>query len=132
MAGQLHGRDGDITLNGVSNTLKLDSWTLNRSRDLHETTVYGSTWRTRKPGLRDWNAQCSGIYNYGDANQESVRDKLEDGTTATLTVEFRVDGSSSMYSGAAHIASDVITTNLGDMIRWQCNVTGSGALTYTS
>ena len=132
MAGKLHGKDGDLTIGGASNSLRIDNYTLNRQRDLHDTTVYGSTWRTRKPGLKDWSADLSGVYYYGQAQQEAVRDKLEDGSTAVIALQLRVDGSSHMYSGNCHVASDVVAVSHGDMIRWSCSVKGAGPLAYTS
>ena len=128
--GQIHGSKGTIGVG--SNALQLDNFVLNRSQMQHETQDMGSTsdFKEREPGLRDWSVQASGLIDKTDTQQLAVRDQLEDGSASNIALLMQLTGSTAgeTYNGNARVASDVLTHNVSDMVRWSCTFEGNGEL----
>lgn len=131
--GQVHGREGNIGIG--SNALALDSWTLTRTSELHETQHFGSTsyFKERAAGLKDWEVRASGLLDKTDTQQLSVRDQLEDGSESNISLLLQLASSTAgeTYTGNGKVSGDVITHTVGDMVRWECTLMANGELQWS-
>ena len=125
------GKDGEVRVSNVAVAL-LDSWTINRSIGTAEVTAFGSTWESHDPTIRSWTASVAGTLDSSNAQQLAVRDQLEDGALANVSVLFMLSSSTAgeTYSGNAIVESDSIAAGVKDRINWSANLRGDGALLW--
>jgi len=107
---------------------ELTGFSLNTSTGTIEDTVQGDTARTYvADGLPTFSGTIRGRYYPGDTNGQAV---LIEG--ATGAAEFHPSGTTTglqKLSGTIIITGDVITSNNGEIVSFEANFQGTGALT---
>lgn len=110
----------------------IDSWSINPTADVIETTAFGSAGTTVKTfayGLKGATGNCSGNME-GATHQTYLLDILAN--TTVTTVEMKLYASASKYySCEALVSGETITATVGDKITFSFDFTVTGALTYT-
>lgn len=127
---QIHGKNGRFFSSGIS--LPIDSFTITRSRDMLDATIYGSSFRSYHAGLKTWSADISGTLDSTNAQQLEIRDFLEDASTGTISIiaMLTTNSSARQYNGSVQVEGDVITHSVVDTVKWQCKLRGTGALSW--
>jgi hypothetical protein len=133
------GKDGDIYMastgtTGSEATVALDSWTLNPSIDTVDTTVFGSSFRSRGQTLKDWTIEASGTLDRTNAKQSELLDIFESGGTLE-NVSFKAYGTTSRstkyWSGSAVLNSASVVSAVADKVTVSFSLQANGALTWT-
>jgi predicted secreted protein len=127
----LHGKAGNVK-NGANAIAEIDNWTLDVSRDTHETTKFAAgslPWKTFVAGLTGASAKFSGRLDMTDTNgQLALWNSLVTDTALTMslyldaTKYFAISAIVEKFSGKVPIG-DVETVD------WEVKITG--AVTYT-
>jgi hypothetical protein len=112
----------------------MDSWTLTPSIDMLDVTAYGSSFRDRAQGLKDWSVECSGTLE-NTSNQRRLLDIFEGGSTYTGEVPFKLFTTTSRttkyWSGDGVISGGSVVSSVSDKVTVSFTLEGNGALTWT-
>lgn len=124
------GKGGNVQVGAVT-VAELDDWTLDIDADTLEDTSFGDDWKTYLQGLKAWTGSLKGRWDVAtDTNgQGALQAAILGGTSVTLALN--VDSTTPHgYSGTAFIKKIAIGANVKDLITFQADFDGSGALTY--
>ncbi|MDE2099062.1 MAG: hypothetical protein KGL39_17545 [Patescibacteria group bacterium] len=124
------GKGGAVKV-GANTVAELDEWTLDIDADTLDDTSFGSDWKTYLQGLKSWTGSLKGRWDVAtDTNgQAALQAALLGGTSITLALD--VDSTTPHgYTGTAFVKKLAIGANIKDLITFQCDFEGSGALTY--
>jgi len=126
------GKDGDVRVG--ANTIALDAWTLNPVIETVDTTVYGSSYRTRSQTLKDWSVEASGTYDRSNAQQDTLLDPFESGgSLGNVAIRlYESVGSTKYWSGNAVLNNASVVSAVADKVTISLSLQGNGALSYTS
>ena len=124
------GKDGEIRIGSSIMTL-MDTWTLNMSTDVVETTAYGDTHKNRSQVFKDWTCSMAGHLDRSDAQQAALLDQFEDGTLSEVEVRLYTDAGSSYWYGSAVLSGTSVTSGVADTVKVSFDFQGSGDLNYT-
>ena len=88
------GKDGEVRIGSTVMAL-MDTWALNMTVDVVETTAFGDTHKERVQTFKDWTVSMSGSLDRSDAQQAALLDQFEDGTLSEVQVRLYTDAGSS-------------------------------------
>lgn len=120
----VHGKDSTLSIDGTAVTAYTDQTSLNKVKDLFETTVFGNDDKTFIDGLREHDLSIGGKW---DAALDAVMATADDG--AVVAFSFVPGGSSVTYSGNCFIANYNIDSPVGGGVTWSASFKPSGAVT---
>jgi hypothetical protein len=104
------------------------SWSLDISQNMPETTVFGDSWKTYLPGIREWTATVDLIKDPAQAVQGSVHAMIIGGSAAAV---FRFYESGTVYAGSALVSGISPEVSYDDRAIISYDLTGSGPLTFS-
>lgn len=124
-----HGRFTTLKLG----TVDLSAWTDNTDftdeADIHETTTYGKTAKTKVGGLLNSVFKVGGTYDTATGGPEvTIRPLIGTTTTIELGPEGNASGKKKV-TGAVVVKSFNTTLPVAGMIKWTADLEGSDALT---
>lgn len=103
------------------------SWALDISQETPETTVFGDSWKTYLPGIREWTATVDLIADPANVVQGSVHAMILGGSAAAV---FRFYESGTVYSGSALVTGAAPEISYDDRAVISYDLTGSGPLSF--
>lgn len=125
-----HGRLGYFKLASTDLSALMDNTDFDQGSDVHETTTYGKTWKTKAAGLKEGSFSIGGLYDStAVTGSETVIPPLV-GTVATF--EYGPEGSAAgkvKYSGSAVVEKYSVSQPVGDMVRWKASLQTTDTVT---
>jgi hypothetical protein len=125
-----HGRLGYFKLATTDLSALMDNIDFDQGSDVHETTTYGKTYKTKSPGLKDGSFSIGGLYDStAVTGSETVIPPLV-GTVAVF--EYGPEGSSAgkvKYSGSVVVEKYSVSQPVGDMVRWKASLQTTDTVT---
>lgn len=125
-----HGRLGFFKLATTDLSALMDNTDFDQGSDVHETTTYGKTWKTKAPGLKEGSFSIGGLYDStAVTGSETVIPPLV-GTVALF--EYGPEGSAAgkvKYSGSAVVEKYSVSQPVGDMVRWKASLQTTDTVT---
>ncbi|MFW6299492.1 MAG: phage tail tube protein [Oceanicaulis sp.] len=122
----LHGKDGIVKV-GSNTVAETQSWTLNESSDVAESTAQGDTDKTYLPGQKDWTASVTANLDPSDTTGQG---ELSTGATVTLNLYPADDESGDAeYSGSAIVTAVSTSSERQGIVSVNLELQGTGALT---
>ena len=123
----VNGFGGSITFS--SQTLDVESWSLNVSAEAVDTTNTGDAgWESNILGAKSFEGSCKTFFD--TAAVPTGTPGFLPGTRATITLPVGSSGKS--YSGTVQITQVSIENPTKGVVSFSLNFKGSGALTYAS
>ena len=116
----LHGKDASVTFANL--TVGIDTWSLNYSTDMVETTSFDNVSSGHKAytaGLADWTATLSG-------HLDGTESPLVQGSSGAMTLTY---GPSDTWIGTATLQNISVDTGVNDKITVTYEFQGTGTLT---
>lgn len=92
----MDGHDGSVAL-GVNTVLQVQSWKLNRTKDIKKTDWKGAASSHKNPGIRDWNADITVVFNPTDTNGQKALEDAYENDTLIQNLKLVLDGSHGYY-----------------------------------
>ena len=126
----LSGKGGSVK-SGANIISAIANWKLDINSDLKDSTNFQSNgWKENTPTLKSWNASFDGQWNVNsDANgQKALQDAQLNSTM--LTLDLSLDGVHK-YSGNSYIKKLNVEDPVDDIIKFSCEVEGTGPVAYT-
>lgn len=93
MSDPLMGRYASIKI-GSTLVENLGRWTLNIKMDEIDTSVFGSVWGKKIPGMQSWTATVEGFYDPGDTNGQKALHDAAVAATKLQNIMFYIDSTS--------------------------------------
>ena len=124
-----HGKNGKVklTTNVVASTTK---WSINEQVEKADSTVMGDTAKTHKTGIPEWSAKVEGLYDPADTNGQNA---LTIGASVTVGLYSDGDATGKKYfSGTASVIGIGREADMGDMVKFSCDLAGNGALSIAT
>lgn len=122
----LHGKDGVVKV-GLNAVAETQSWTLNESADVAETTAQGDTDKTYIAGQQGWTASVTAQLDPTDTTGQGA---LTKGASVTLNLYPAGDQlGDAEYSGSAIITSISTSSERSGIVSASFEAQGTGALT---
>lgn len=125
-----HGRLGYFKLATTDLSAFMDSTDFDQGSDVHETTTYGKTWKTKYPGLKEGAFSIGGLYDStAVTGVETVVPPLV-GTVAVF--EYGPEGNAAgkvKYSGSVVVEKYTVSQPVGDMVRWKASLQTTDTVT---
>lgn len=122
-----HGKDSTLSVDGTAITAYTDQTSLNKMKDLFETTVFGNDDKTFIDGLREHDLSIGGKW---DPALDAVMAGADDGSSVTFS--FVPGGSTVTLSGNCFISNYNIDSPVGAGVTWTANFKPTGAVTRTT
>lgn len=122
-----HGKNAYLSIDGTDITAYSDSQSLNRVKDLFETTTFGNDDKTFIDGLREYDLSIGGKW---DPTLDAAIDGADDG--ATVAFVFGPEGNDSgdvQYSGNAFVSNYNVNTPVGGGVTWTATFKPTGSVT---
>lgn len=122
-----HGSGSVLSIDGNAWTSYCDSQSLDKVRDLAETSVFGTTDKTYVSGLRGHTIQIGGPW---DPTLDGYADTADDG--ATVLFELGPEGGTAgdvKYSGSCLISGYSWQSSASAVPTWTASFTVTGAVT---
>lgn len=125
-----HGRLAYFKVGSTDISAFMDNIDFPHKADVHETTTYGKSWKTKAGGLQEGSFSLGGLYDStATTGIESIMPALV-GTVSTFEYGPEGNGAGKVkYSGSAVVESYDHATPVGDMIRWKANLQTSDTVT---
>lgn len=125
-----HGRLGFFKLATTDLSALMDNTDFDQGSDVHETTTYGKTWKTKAPGLRDGSFSIGGLYDStAVTGSETVIPPLV-GTVAVFEYGPEGNGAGKVkYSGSVVVEKYSVSQPVGDMVRWKASLQTTDTVT---
>lgn len=121
------GSDGSLTIDGDS-MAELQSWKLNTSRPVLDTTAMGDTAGEKRLDILNWDGEATVNFDYGDPAQAALVDAmLAAAEPAAMAGVFRVSATKT-FTGNILPTSIPITSQRGNLVTASFSFTGTGAL----
>ena len=126
----LHGKGGAINWAGTGvDPTEIQSWSVDATGDVAETTAMADTWKGYLGGFKDWTATIE--YNFDNAVVPTALLATDlAGAAAVLTLYFVAAGAN-VY-GSAILTGLSATTDKDDVCKMTATFQGSGALAYAA
>ena len=129
----VHGKDSDFRLDNASGSLTDISTYVNNvdfpeTADVAETSTLGSSAKSYVVGLKDATIGLSGLF---DATLDAIAGAVV-GQSATLSFQYSPEGTASgkvKYTGEAIMTNYSLSSPVGDVVAWSCDLQVSGAVT---
>lgn len=121
----VHGKGAWLVIDGTDVSSYTDQTSLNRVKDLFETTTFGNDDKTQIDGLREYDLPIGGKW---DPALDAVIDGADDGSS--IAFQFAPGGSATMgYNGNAFISNYNIDSPVGGGVTWTATFKPSGSVT---
>ena len=117
-----HGRLTYFKLNAVDLSAWTDNTDLTHEADVHETTTYGKTWKTKAGGLQNGSFTVGGTY---DAAASAIEPTVRPLVGTTVTFEIGPEGSTSgkkKLSGSCVVKNFNTSHPVAGMVKWQATL----------
>jgi hypothetical protein len=125
-----HGRLAYFKLATSDLSAFMDSIDFDHGSDVHETTTYGKTYKTRVGGLKEGSFSIGGLYDStAVTGVETVIAPLV-GTVALF--EYGPEGNTATkvkYSGSVVVEKYTHSAPVGDMVRWKATLQTTDTVT---
>lgn len=124
-----HGRLAYFKLGTNDLSAFMDNTDFPHEADVHETTTYGKTYKTKTGGLKSASFNIGGLYDSAAGGPETVIPPLV-GTVAVF--EYGPEGNTSTkvkYSGSVVVANYNQSAPVGDMVRWTASLETTDTVT---
>ena len=108
--------------------LNCQSYSLDISQEVVDTTEFGDTFRSSTPTFATWSATAKGNYDVGDATGQALLHSAALAGSELADVRFYT-GSTTYYHGPAYVSMS-ISADVGGIIEVNFTFVASGALTY--
>lgn len=119
-----HGKDSWLVIDGTDISSYTDQTSLNRVKDLFETSTFGTDDKTFIDGLREFGLPIGGKW---DPTLDGVIAGTDDGSGVAF--QFAPAGSATMgYAGTALIENYNIDSPVGGGVTWTASFKPSGAV----
>jgi len=121
----------------VATTLveNLGKWSLDIKMDEIDTSVFGSVWGRKIPGMQAWTGTLEGYYDPADTNGQKVLQDAALAATKLTTIRFYIDSTSywtpdvtSETNAGAYISSISINHDKAGVAAITMNVIGYGKI----
>jgi hypothetical protein len=113
----------------------LGKWNLDIKMDEIDTSVFGSTWGRKIPGMQAWTATLEGFYDPADTNGQKVLQDAALAATKLTTIRFYIDSTSywtpdttSETNAGAYISSISISHDKAGVAAVNMNIIGYGKI----
>ena len=120
----VHGKDATMSVDAQDVSSYTDSTSLNKVKDLFETTTFGNDDKTFIDGLREHDISIGGKW---DAALDLIMANADDG--ATVAFSFSPDAGTTTYSGNCLISNYNIDAPVGGGVTWSASYKPSGVVT---
>ncbi len=125
-----HGRLAYFKLGTTDLSSQMDNISFDHTADVHDTTTYGKTYRTKAGGLKAGSFSIGGLYDSTTTTGVDAVVPAMIGTTVTF--EYGPEGSVAgkpKYSGSVVVESYNHSTPVGDVIRWEASLQTTDTVT---
>lgn len=125
-----HGRLTYFKLGTTDLSAFMDSTDFDQGSDVHETTTYGKTWKTKAPGLKEGSFSVGGLYDSTAVTGEETIIPPLVGTVAVF--EYGPEGNAAgkvKYSGSVAVEKYTVSSPVGDMVRWKASLQTTDTVT---
>jgi hypothetical protein len=119
----VHGKGATLSIDATAITAYTNATSLNKVKDLFETTVFGNDDKTFIDGLREHDLSIGGPW---DAALDAVMAGADDG--ASVAFSFSPDAGTTTYSGNCFIANYNIDSPVGGGVTWTASYKPTGAV----
>ena len=119
----VHGKDATLSIDATDISSYTDQTSLNKVKDLFETTTFGNDDKTFIDGLREHDLSIGGKW---DATLDGVMAGADDG--AVVAFAFSPDAGTTNYTGSCFIANYNIDSPVGGGVTWSASFKPSGAV----
>lgn len=125
-----HGRLGYFKLATTDLSAFMDSCDFDHGSDVHETTTYGKTYKTKQGGLKEGSFSIGGLYDStAVTGVETVVPPLV-GTVAVFEYGPEGNGGTKVkYSGSVVVEKYTVSQPVGDMVRWKATLQTTDTVT---
>ncbi len=128
------GTEGLVLYKGVP-VFRINNWTLNVSVDMRDHTVFTTgtlLWKTKAPGLGEWNGSFAGFWDAsGSTAQKDCVDALLAGSTGTVLLHAdKVDGMG--WSGSVFFSGGAFQSQVDGDATANYSFEGTDALSYST
>ena len=120
----VHGKDATMSVDAQAITAFTDSTSLNKVKDLFETTVFGNDNKTFIDGLREHDISIGGKW---DAALDLIMANADDG--ASVLFDFSPDGGTTSFTGSSFISNYNIDSPVGGGVTWTASFKPTGVVT---
>lgn len=133
MPGPAHGKDTVLKVGTDDISAWTKTSTLERNPDIHDTSGYGLTDKTKTGGLRDNSLTAGGWYDTTtDTGPGDVLDPIV-GETVSMTRQLLGTGTGKPAQAfQAVVGKYVETAPCDDIVQWTCDFAISGPITKTT
>lgn len=129
MAAFVHGKNTVIKLNAVNLSAFTSKSEFKRAADVHETTGYGSSWKSKQGGLLEASFSMEGTYDSTTTGPHDVIIPLL-GTTVALIRQVEGAGSGKPETTCNVVVSSYVESSpVNDMVKWSCECEIDGTVT---
>lgn len=114
-----HGRTAYFMLGTVDLSAQMDNIDFPHAADVHETTTYGKTYKTKTGGLKEASFSIGGLYD--STATTGVESAVPPMVGTVVAFVYGPEGNAvgrPRYSGSCVVENYNHSTPVGDMIRW--------------
>jgi hypothetical protein len=126
----IHGRLGYFKLASTDLSAFMDNIDFPHASDVHETTTFGKSYKTRAGGLKEFSFSVGGLYD--NTATTGLGDILPPLIGTSATFEYGPEGNAAgkkKYSGSVVVENFEMSQPVGDMVRWTASLTNTDAVT---
>lgn len=125
-----HGRLAAFKLGTTDLSAFMDSTDFDHGSDVHETTTYGKTYKTKVGGLKEASFSIGGLYDStAVTGVETVVPPL---VGTVVAFEYGPEGNAAgkvKYSGSVVVEKYTHSAPVGDMVRWKASLQTTDTVT---
>ena len=120
----VHGKDSTMSIDGTAIAARVDNASLNKVKDLAETTNFASTGDNKEfiDGLRSHEISIGGPW---DSTLDGVMATADDGSSVLF--DYSPDGTIN-YTGSCFISNYNISSPVGGRVEWTASFSVTGAV----
>lgn len=121
-----NGLVGNIK-NGTAAIAHMAKWNLDLSRDISDVVSFGSAYKEKEPGVKDWKADADGTADFSTGSgQDDLLTAYESGTKLTFGYYLNA---TKYFEGDGYIESLSITHDANGVAEVSIGVAGTGGVT---
>ena len=122
----IHGKTSTMSIDAVDISARVDTTSLNKVKDLAETTTFASTGDNKEhiDGLRSHEVSIGGPW---DSTLDGVMATADDGSVVAFS--YSPDAGTTTYAGNCLISNYNISSPVGGRIDWSASFSVTGVVT---
>ena len=122
----IHGKTSTMSIDAVDISARVDTTSLNKVKDLAETTTFASTGDNKEhiDGLRSHEVSIGGPW---DSTLDGVMATADDGSSVAFS--YSPDAGTTTYAGNCFISNYNISSPVGGRIDWSASFSVTGVVT---